>query len=83
MLRDKQRAHLSKSEADAEKNELKPEFRIALVFDMSRIESSIATEQERSQRSLEHRGLETPEVAGSNGWRDNSRSISTNCRGMG
>ena len=60
MLSDKQRAHLSKIGAEAEKNGLKPEFRIALVFDMTRIESSIATEQERSQRSLEHRGMETP-----------------------
>ena len=60
MLNDKQKAHLSKIGAEAEKNGVKPEFRIALVFDMTRIESSIATKQERSQRSLEHRGMEAP-----------------------
>ena len=61
MLNEDQRAHLSKIGKEAEKNGVKPEFRIALVFDMTRIESSITTDQERSQRSLEHRGLETPE----------------------
>ena len=61
MLDEDKRAHLSKIGTEAEKNGVKPEFRIALVFDMTRIESSITTDQERSQRSLEHRGLETPE----------------------
>ena len=45
MLGDKQRAHLSKVRAEAEKNGVKPAFRIALVFDMTRIESSITTDQ--------------------------------------